>query len=110
SHGDVWVKDLKSYLVENYKCVIDFCNENLPQVKIIPLNATYLVWLDFSFLNQNATQLSQILLEEEKLWLNAGTMYGNSGEGFLRMNIACPRVLLIEGLERLKTFYERVTV
>ncbi|MEG1020784.1 MAG: MalY/PatB family protein [Myroides sp.] len=110
SHGDVWVKDLKSYLVENYKYVIDFCNENLPQIKVIPLNATYLVWLDFSFLNQNATQLSQMLMEEEKLWLNAGTMYGTSGEGFLRMNIACPRVLLIEGLERLKTFYERVTV
>lgn len=110
SHGDVWVNDLKSYLVENYKCLIDFCTENLPQVKIIPLNATYLVWLDFGFLNQNATQISQMLLEEENLWLNAGTMYGTSGEGFLRMNIACPRVLLLEGLDRLKRFYDRVTV
>lgn len=110
SHGDVWVKDLKSYLIENYKCLIDFCSENLPQVKVIPLDATYLVWLDFGFLNQNATQLSQMLLEEEKLWLNAGTMYGTSGEGFLRMNIACPHVLLLEGLDRLKRFYDRVTV
>lgn len=107
SHGDVWVKDLKSYLVENYKYLVDFCSENLPQVKVIPLDATYLVWLDFGFLNQNATQLSQMLLEEEKLWLNAGTMYGTSGEGFLRMNIACPRVLLIEGLDRLKRFYNQ---
>ncbi|MEG1239601.1 MAG: MalY/PatB family protein [Flavobacterium sp.] len=110
SYGEVWVKDLKNYLIENHKCLIDFCNENFPQVKIIPLNATYLVWLDFGFLNQNATQLSQILLEEEKLWLNAGTMYGNSGEGFLRINIACPRALLLEGLDRLKTFYDKVTV
>lgn len=110
SHGDVWVKDLKSYLVENYKYLVDFCSENIPQVKVIPLDATYLVWLDFGFLNQKATQLSQILLEEEKLWLNAGTMYGTSGEGFLRMNIACPRVLLLEGLDRLKRFYDRVTV
>lgn len=110
SHGDIWVKDLKSYLIENYKCLIDFCTENLPQVKVIPLDATYLLWLNFSFLNQNATQLSQMLIEEEKLWLNAGTMYGTSGEGFLRMNIACPRVLLLEGLNRLKRFYDRVTV
>lgn len=110
SHRDVWVKDLKSYLVENYKYLVDFCSENLPQIKVIPLDATYLVWLDFGFLNQNATQLSKMLIEEEKLWLNAGTMYGNSGEGFLRINIACPRVLLLEGLDRLKIFYDRVTV
>lgn len=110
SHGDVWVKDLKSYLIENYKYLMGFCNENLPKVKIIPLDATYLVWLDFGFLNQNAAQISQMLLEEEKLWLNAGTMYGNSGEGFLRMNIACPRALLVEGLDRLKIFYDRVSV
>jgi len=110
SYGEAWVKDLKNYMIENYQFLIVFCNENLPNVKIVPLNATYLVWLDFGFLNQNATQLSQILLEEEKLWLNAGTMYGNSGEGFLRINIACPRVLLLEGLDRLKTFYDKVTV
>lgn len=110
SQGDVWVKELKDYIVENYKCLTDFCKQNLPQVKIIPLNATYLVWLDFGFLNQNATQLSQMLLDEEKLWLNAGTMYGNSGEGFLRINIACPRALLLDGLDRLKTFYDRITV
>jgi len=110
SSGEVWVKDLKNYLIENHQCLIDFCNENLPQVQIVPLNATYLVWLDFGFLNQNAIQLSQILLEEEKLWLNSGTMYGNSGEGFLRINIACPRALLLEGLDRLKTFYDKVTV
>jgi len=110
SYGEVWVKDLKNYLIENHQFLIDFCTENLPQVKIVPLNATYLVWLDFGFLNQNAAQLSQILLEEEKIWLNAGTMYGNSGEGFLRINIACPRTLLLEGLDRLKTFYDKVTV
>ncbi|KAA5535549.1 MalY/PatB family protein [Paenimyroides baculatum] len=110
SHGAIWVKDLKSYVVENYKYLIDFCSENLLHVKVIPLDATYLVWLDFGFLNQNAAQLSQILLEEEKLWLNAGIMYGTSGEGFLRMNIACPRVLLLEGLDRLKRFYDRITV
>lgn len=110
SYGEVWVKDLKNYLIENHQCLIDFCNENLPQVKIVPLDATYLVWLDFGFLNQNAAQLSQVLLEEEKLWLNSGTMYGNSGEGFLRINIACPRTLLLEGLGRLKTFYDKVTV
>ena len=108
SHGEVWLKDLKTYLTDNYKFLVDFCIEKLPQVKIIPLNATYLVWLDFGFLNKNAAQLSQLLLEEEKLWLNAGTMYGTSGEGFLRINIACPRIVLLEGLERLKKYYDKV--
>ncbi len=62
----------------------------------------------FGFLNKNAAQLSQLLLEEEKLWLNAGTMYGTSGERFLRINIACPRALLLEGLERLEKCYDKV--
>lgn len=103
--GNNWLKEMKIYLWENYQFLLKFCGEHLPEIKVISLEATYLVWLDYSFLNKTSDEISKILIEEEKLWLNSGTMYGKAGEGFLRMNIACPRELLVEGLKRLEKFY-----
>ena len=103
--GNNWLKEMKIYLWENYQFLLKFCGEHLPEIKVISLEATYLVWLDFSFFNKTSDEISKILIEEEKLWLNSGTMYGKAGEGFLRMNIACPRELLVEGLKRLEKFY-----
>ena len=100
--GRNWMEELKDYLWQNYQYLKDFCNENLPEIKVTPLQATYLVWLDCSALNKTSKELAKKLLEEEKLWVNPGTMYGEAGEGFLRINIACPRALLSEGLGRLK--------
>jgi len=105
SEGKNWVTELKIYLWENYQYLLNFCKENLPNIKVIPVQATYLVWLDCSFFNKKSDEISKILLEEEKLWINSGTMYGKAGEGFLRINIACPRELLIDGLKRLENFY-----
>lgn len=103
--GNNWLKEMKIYLWENYQFLLKFCGEHLPEIKVISLKATYLVWLDFSFFNKTSDEISKILIDEEKLWLNSGTMYGKAGEGFLRMNIACPRELLVEGLKRLEKFY-----
>jgi cystathionine beta-lyase len=103
--GKNWLDELKIYLWENYQYLLDFCEQYLPNIKVIPLQATYLVWLDCSFFNKTSDELSKILLEEEKLWINSGTMYGKAGEGFLRINIACPRKLLVDGLKRLENFY-----
>lgn len=103
--GNNWLKEMKIYLWENYQFLLKFCGEHLPEIKVISLEATYLVWLDFSFFNKTSDEISKILIDEEKLWLNSGTMYGKAGEGFLRMNIACPRGLLVEGLKRLEKFY-----
>lgn len=103
--GNKWLKEMKIYLWENYQFLLKFCGEHLPEIKVISLEATYLVWLDFSFFNKTSDEISKILIEEEKLWLNSGTMYGKAGEGFLRMNIACPRELLAKGLKRLEKFY-----
>lgn len=107
--GNNWLKEMKIYLWENYKFLLKFCGEHLPEIKVISLEATYLVWLDCSFFNKTSDEISKILIEEEKLWLNSGTMYGKAGEGFLRMNIACPRELLVEGLKRLEKFYLKNT-
>lgn len=103
--GNNWLKEMKIYLWENYQFLLKFCGEHLPEIKVISLEVTYLVWLDFSFFNKTSDEISKILIDEEKLWLNSGTMYGKAGEGFLRMNIACPRKLLVEGLKRLEKFY-----
>lgn len=100
--GKPWMEELKAYLAGNYSYLEAFCKEHLPQIRVVRPEATYLVWLDCSALQISSEELSDILLKEGKLWLNAGTIYGAAGEGFLRMNIGCPRMLLNEGLHRLK--------
>ena len=94
--------ELKHYLYYNFFFFFYYCSEHLPEIKVIPLEATYLVWLDCTSFGKTSDELSKILLMDGKVWLNSGTMYGNNGEGFLRINIGCPRQLLTEGLERLK--------
>ena len=99
--SEQWIDALKEYLQDNYLFLTQFINSNLPQIKVTPLEATYLVWLDCTALGKTADELSHQLLEEQKLWINSGTMYGAAGEGFLRINIATPKVLLQTGLEKL---------
>ncbi|WP_379970159.1 MalY/PatB family protein [Epilithonimonas sp. UC225_85] len=106
--GKEWMEELKIYLYQNYQYLLEFVKNNLPEIKVIPLEATYLVWLDCHSLNKTSEELSKILLEEEKLWVNPGTMYGAAGEGFLRINIGCPREVLSEGLNRLKSAFVKI--
>ena len=100
-HGEDWLEALKTYLTDNFTYLTDFCSTHLPQISVIPLQATYLVWLDCHAMITSAADFTDGLIQQEKLWLNPGTMYGNAGEGFLRINIACPRSLLQDGLTRL---------
>lgn len=103
-HGSEWLKALKHYLYANYAYLENFIAEELPQLKVLPLQATYLVWIDCTVLQQSSKNMADTLLNEYNLWINEGTMYGENGEGFIRMNIATPRVLLKEGLNKLKAF------
>ncbi len=100
-HGADWLESLKIYLRGNYTYLTDFCAAHLPEIKVVPLEATYLVWLDCRAIFTSSADFADKLTRQEKLWLNPGTMYGNAGEGFLRINIACARSLLEEGLARL---------
>jgi cystathionine beta-lyase len=99
--SEEWLDALKEYLQDNYLFLHEFISLHLPQIKVTSLEGTYLVWLDCTALEKTADKLSHSLLEEQKLWINSGTMYGNSGEGFLRINIATPNAMLQTGLERL---------
>ncbi len=100
--GADWLEALNAYIYENYRCLCDYFAEHLPQLPVTKLEGTYLVWVDCRTLRLSSAELAARLLERQKLWLNEGTMYGTEGEGFLRINIACPRSRLLEALERLK--------
>jgi cystathionine beta-lyase len=100
--GEAWLEALKVYLWENYTCLLDFFAQHLPQLKIAPPEATYLVWVDCTALGLSSADVARILIEKEKLWVNEGPLYGTAGEGFIRLNIACPRELLLKGLEKIK--------
>ena len=96
-----WLEDLKRYLQGNYEYLRDFFARHLPRFPVLPLEATYLVWVDCSALKLSSERIAEMLLDEQKLWINPGSMYGSSGEGFIRINIGCPRALLGQGLARL---------
>ena len=97
-----WLEELKQYLFANYNYLRAYFAEYLPEFPVSMLEGTYLVWVDCSVLNQSSDEIVKTLLEKEKLWVNEGSLYGEAGEGFIRINIACPRQQLIEGLNRLR--------
>lgn len=108
--GEEWLKELKCYLSDNYLYMRTFFNKYLPQFPVVKLEGTYLVWVDCSVLNRSSKEIAEILLKAEKLWINEGSMYGEAGEGFIRINIACPRQILIDGLNRLKRGLKEISL
>ena len=102
NEGEDWLDELRTYLYDNYIYLKDFFSKHFPQFKVLPLEATYLVWVDCSALGLSSAKIAEILLEKGKLWINEGTIYGAPGEGFMRFNIACPGETLAEGLNRIK--------
>lgn len=99
--GEDWINELNNYIYHNYILVEDFFKLNLPQFHIVKLEGTYLVWIDCKCLKKSSQEICDYLVKSEKLMLNPGTMYGNSGEGFIRLNIACPKTRLSDALGRL---------
>ena len=102
--GSEWLDELRQYIYENKKLVEDFLSQNIPQIKLVPSQATYLLWLDCSCLIENFANskgIAEFIRRKTGLFLSNGVQYGN-GESFLRMNVACPKQLVRDGLERLK--------
>ena len=102
ANGDVWYEAMKSYVEENIRFTIDYVNQYIPKVKVIKPQGTYLVWLDFKSLLLNRDSLRFLLMDKAKVWLDHGEIFGESGSGYVRINVACPRKLLEEGLIRIK--------
>lgn len=100
-HGEEWLDALKKYLKANIDFMDKFVKENLPGVKLVPMDATYLAWLDFKGTGLNSAQVDALVRDKARLWLNSGTLFGKAGECFQRMNLACPRSVLEEATKRL---------
>lgn len=102
NEGEPWLLELNQYLEENYKTLRTFFKQRLPHLKVFQLEGTYLVWVDITATGKSADEVTHLLLKEGKVMVNSGTMYGKTaGEGFIRINIACPRSRMMEGLERI---------
>ncbi len=97
-----WLDELNQYLWENYQTLKQFFSKELPQVEVFRLEGTYLVWIDITATGLTSDEATEKLLKEGKVMVSSGTLYGKqAGEGFLRLNIACPRSVMMEGLKRI---------
>ncbi|WP_086349847.1 MalY/PatB family protein [Candidatus Enterococcus clewellii] len=104
--GDEWLNELLSYLKDNIEEVEKFLTMNLPKVQMMKPEGTYLVWLDFSNYQLSDKQLENNLLHKGKVVMNTGISFGPSGSQHMRLNIACPRATLLEGLQRIHSSFE----
>lgn len=104
--GGKWLDELREYIYENKTYAESYISEHIPQIKPLPEKATYLMWLDITGTGGSSSQLAEFIRRETGLYLSDGKVYGGDGEHFLRMNIACPRSVLKDGLERLKSGVE----
>lgn len=102
NEGGEWLDALREYIQDNKKTVVEFINNNIPELKIVSTDATYLLWIDCAKLGDNVEDLAQFIRKKTGLYLTAGKVYGNPGKNFMRMNVACPRTLVNDGLNRLK--------
>lgn len=102
NEGERWLEGLKQYIFENKRIAESYIEENIPKIKVYPSEATYLLWLDCKELTENSDKLYALLRKKTGLFLSRGSVYGGNGKYFLRMNIACPKSVLSEGLKRLK--------
>lgn len=99
--GEAWLDELRNYIQENKDFAEDFIKREIPQIRPAVSRATYLLWLDCGDIPGYTVEFAQYLREHTGLYLSAGSQYGESGNAFMRMNIACPRILLEDGLKRL---------
>lgn len=101
--GEQWYREMLYYIEENYNYMREYIEKNMPMIKVTKLEGTYLAWVDFRALRMNSKELKRFLIEEVKVAFNEGQLFGGNGEGFQRINFACPRKILEEALFRLNT-------
>lgn len=102
AHGDEWYAAMKNYVRDNIAFARAYVEENLPDVRMIDTQGTYLIWLDFRQTGLTVEQLDHKIIYEAGLWLDSGKIFGKTGEGFERINVACPRAVLQEALDRIQ--------
>lgn len=101
-HGEEWYQAMKTYVKANIEFVKQYVEEQLSGVNMVEHEGTYLVWLDFRGTGLRVEELDDKIINQAKLWLDSGKIFGSCGEGFQRINVACPRKVLEEAMERIK--------
>ncbi|MDW7615598.1 MalY/PatB family protein [Peribacillus simplex] len=102
-HGEEWLDQLLEYLQGNLEFTLNYFSKNIPQIKVIQPEGTYLVWLDCRELGFSVKELDEFMLRKARVAMNEGLIFGMEGEGFMRLNIACPRSMLknaLDGIEK----------
>ncbi len=105
TYGEQWHSELVEYLTGNLRFLRDYLKENIPGIRLVEPEGTYLAWLDCKGLGYSDADLNDIIVNKAKLWLDAGNIFGKPGEYFERINIACPREILSDALQRLKNAF-----
>lgn len=105
--GQGWLNELKEYLIDNINYVDNFLRERLPKIKLIYPDGTYLLWLNFNELKLSDDKIEELMINEAKLWLDNGKMFGNTGKGFQRLNIALPRKKLEWAMKQLENTFSK---
>lgn len=100
--GSEWLDQLMDYLSDNLEFLSEYINNSIPEIKVIKPEGTYLVWLDCRNLGMNKKELHDFMLDKAKVWFDDGHMFGENGQGFERINIACTKATLKEALDRIK--------
>ena len=99
--GYEWLTQLRKYISANYDLLLERFARELPKCKVMRMEGTYLAWIDCSELHIASDEIEEMLMHENKVWVNAGSMYGAEGAAFIRINIACTSELLNEGITRM---------
>ena len=102
NEGKEWLENVKQYIYNNKQIVKKYLKKEIPKLKLVPSDATYLLWIDCSKLNRTSSEICEILSKNTGLKLSPGRQFGENGDNFVRMNIACPESILKKGLEKLK--------
>jgi len=103
THGREWLEQLMLYVEGNVDLVIDFCREHLPVIRPVRPEATYMIWLDCRSMGMTGDELNRFFVESAGVGMNEGSRFGPGGEGFMRMNLACPRATVKRALEQIET-------
>ncbi|WP_087972729.1 MalY/PatB family protein [Oceanobacillus rekensis] len=101
THGEAWLDELVALLKSHTDYVTEMFDKHIPQLKVVQPEGTYLLWVDCSELGMNNKELNKFMIEKARVGLNAGVSYGDEGDKHMRINIACPRATLEEGVERI---------
>ena len=102
TYGEEWLTQTLAYIQGNLDFLMAYIEQHIPRIRVIRPEGTYLVWLDFRALGMENAGFKNFMLNKAKVWLNDGPSFGTGGDGFQRLNLACPRSILQEALEHIE--------